>query len=1050
MTSHIKFISAGAGSGKTYALTEALNKHLTSSTVRPKSVIATTFTRLAAKELKDRVREALIEDNEIALSEQIELARIGTVNSICGRLLEEFTFEAGMPPGQETLDETRASIMFRKALDRIIRQDASLVAETIQTAARLSVEDWEAEVKKIVDSARANNIEANDIKSFASTSARSLLAYFPKANTSFNESALDNALSRAISGIQNQIDQGIDGTGTTKTYLSKIKKAHALLSKSVLPWASWASLAKSSPGAKSREFGNLVQSAAADFGQHPQLHTDITFFAETLFNVAAQSLETYQQFKAQRGLVDFVDQEQRLFETLDDPQVKGSLQSSLDLLMVDEFQDTSPIQLAVFMKLAALAKHVIFVGDIKQSIYGFRGADPSLMESILNNLEILGIEDDILPNSWRSRPALVELVNDVFKQTFSKSLREDQIILKSKRDEIEDETAFESWELSGRTIDKKLNALAQGVKELIESKKQIFDKAEKKLRDVTYGDIAILCRTNARLGSLAHALTDQDIPSRYVQNGLLETPEAVLALASLRRLADPSDVLAAAEIHTLTLCESPEDWLVDRLNFVMDETNNYRVWGDDRTGIFSSMDAARDRLSFLTPIETLRLAMSTANVRETVTRWGPSIDRAMLRVANLNRLVEIAEDYVAECELESEPATVAGLIFYFDQIGRNKLDAQAPSGSDTAVNILTHHAAKGLEWPIVILYDLDDSPKTRIWGLTVESHPDGIQIAKPLQERSLRYWPKLFDKNTTGIDILDQIMVGSEAKIAAEREQSELQRLLYVSMTRARDCLIFALPEKRTPSYPWVEALNVGHFWPGADNENFPASKYVGTHKTYEYLETTPVIHSGYQPEFRNLSIEMDKIEARLSPSSFKPIESAQITQTVELGDRLPVHDKYDVNAMGNALHGVIASHLMGHSSIQAILKAHKMDKAITPEDALKSAQRLENFIQSEFGKCIIHCEYPVQYNNHEGQMISGWIDLLIETKDGYVIIDHKASPQQRSEWDGIALGYSGQLAAYKKAFANKPNGHQVESWVHFALTGGIVKVETQAQPVSE
>ena len=158
--------------------------------------------------------------------------------------------------------------------------------------------------------------------------------------------------------------------------------------------------------------------------------------------------------------------------------------------MVDEFQDTSPIQLAVFMKLAALSKHVIFVGDIKQSIYGFRGADPSLMESILNNLETLGIEDDVLPNSWRSRPALVALVNDVFKQTFSNSLREDQIILKSKRDEIEDETAFESWDLSGRTIDKKLNALAQGVKELIESKKQIFDKAEKKLRDATYGAVS--------------------------------------------------------------------------------------------------------------------------------------------------------------------------------------------------------------------------------------------------------------------------------------------------------------------------------------------------------------------------------------------------------------------------------------------------------------------------------------------------------------------------------------------------------------------------------
>lgn len=1045
MSGDMTFISAGAGSGKTYALTKALNIYLQSGRVKPKSVIATTFTRMAAKDLKDRVREALIEIDQIALSEQIELARIGTVNSVCGRLLEDFAFEAGIPPGQETLDEGRAGLMFRRALDQINRQNQDLIAKLIRVANRLSVEDWEGEVKRIVDSARANNIKPGAIRSFADSSAQSLLTYFPKPSETFTNADLDNALNRAISGIQNLIDQGLDKTGTTKDYLyKKIRPARSKLSEGDLPWATWASLGKSSPGAKSREFGNLVQHAAVDFGQHKKLHEDIKFFTGTLFKIAADSLETYQAFKAQRGLVDFVDQEQRLFETLDDQSVQERLSFGLDLLMVDEFQDTSPIQLAVFMKLAALSKNAIFVGDVKQSIYGFRGADPSLMEAILKNLDTLNMEDQVLENSWRSRPPLVHLVNDIFKTTFSNILREDQITLEPKRDDIEGETAFESWELSGKTIAEKLNALAQGVNKLIQSNKKIIDKASNTLRDARFSDVAVLCRTHARLEVLSEALKDQGIPSRFVRPGLLETPEAKLALACLRRLVDPSDVLAAAEIHTLSTCESPEGWLPARLEQLSKEDSNYREWMLDPLGIFEALQKSKERLSFLTPVETLRLALAAAKVEQTVTQWSVSGEHAKLRRANLNRLIEIAEDYVAECELESEPATVAGLIFYFDQINGDKLDTQAPTGADNAVNILTHHAAKGLEWPIVILYDLDDSPKTRIWGLTVQANPDGISIEDPLGGRTLRYWPPLFDKNKTGIDILDDIMGGEEAQSASARELSELQRLLYVSMTRARDCMIFALPAKKTAKYPWIETLGLGHFWPGAENESFPAEKYMGAHKSFEFEEIGEIVPNAYQPEVVSYRFEDEKLSALLYPSGFEPLPGAKVTETIELGNRLPVQDKYDVSIMGNALHAVIASHLMGQDAATEILQRHKMDKAISAIHALTSAKRLESFINKRFGDCEIHCEYPVKYTNGKGQIISGWIDLLVETEDGLVIIDHKASPQQRSEWSNIALGYSGQLGAYQAAFAKNAKAKVTECWVHFALTGGIVKVDPQ------
>ncbi len=93
-----------------------------------------------------------------------------------------------------------------------------------------------------------------------------------------------------------------------------------------------------------------------------------------------------QLLKTQKGLIDFVDQEQRLFQLLDHPTVEETLREELQLLMVDEFQDTSPIQLALFLKLSRLADQVIWVGDIKQSIYGFRGSDPTLMTAVVNRV----------------------------------------------------------------------------------------------------------------------------------------------------------------------------------------------------------------------------------------------------------------------------------------------------------------------------------------------------------------------------------------------------------------------------------------------------------------------------------------------------------------------------------------------------------------------------------------------------------------------------------------------------------------------------------------
>lgn len=1042
MTPKIEFISAGAGSGKTYALTEALNNLLSNESIRPKAVIATTFTRMAAKELKDRVRQSLIEIDRVDLSEKIDLAQIGTVNSVCGRLLERFAFEAGIPPDQETLDEAHANNLFRRSLDQVLQDEPVLVAKMNRIAKRLSIDEWEKEVKTIADRARANNMSPQDILTFADTSYQSLLHYFPKPKPSFDENVLAAAMRDGIAGIKAQIENQLDTTGTTSNYLNLLLSSKHLLEQGDLPWASWAGLAKKSAGAKSRDYSNRVMDAASDFGAHPLLHEDVTVFTQNLFKFAADSLEEYQDLKARQGLVDFVDQEQRLYQTLENEAVQQSLQSDLDLLMVDEFQDTSPIQLAVFMKLASLSKKVIFVGDVKQSIYGFRGADPALMEAILQDLEGLGITERILDKSWRSRPPLVSFVNDIFSQTFAPSLRRDQICLAPAREEVTEEPAIETWELEGKTIGSRLPGLVRTTAALISEKHAVIDKGSGNERTARYGDIAILCKTNKRLKDLAEVFASAQIPTKLVLPGLLKTPEATLAAACLRLLADPSDMIAAAEIHTLSTCESPEVWLPERLEQLKDPENRANEWTIDRDGIFERLKTARERTKLLTPIETLRLAIQAGQVRVTARRWGPTETKASLREKNIGRVIELADEYIQQCDLQNEPATVAGLITYFEKLSSAELDLQAAAGTEDAISLLTHHGAKGLEWPIVVLMDLDAEPRSSVWGLSVIPNVAGIVPADPLNGRSLRYWAPIFGDNTKDIDILDKIIDGPECSQSEQRERLEQQRLLYVSMTRARDKLVFAIPTKKTPSFPWAETLNVGLFWPGAADSQFTSKEYKGVSKLIGQTEIEDTETIAYIPNLIDLSLDTPTLPLHLTPSSFAPIESATIAETVVLGDRISTHDKYDVTAMGEALHAIIAGQLMGHNATDDILKRHSMDGAITTQDSLEAATRFETFLKDRFVTKKVNCEHPIKYHNEHGQIVSGWIDLLLETDQGFVIIDHKASPRPRSEWDEIALSYSGQLKAYAEGLKAAYPEVKIETWVHFAITGGMLKVE--------
>jgi ATP-dependent helicase/nuclease subunit A len=1054
---HIRFISAGAGSGKTYRITQDLQAMLASGEVLPSGVIATTFTRRAATELKERVRQKLMSDGDTELAAQIGQALIGTVNGICGELLVRFAFEAGLSPDQKVLEDEQGNRLFGAALEGLLEEEPERIPRLNAMARRLGLIDdryepnWRKEVMDVASAARANNMVPDQIREWATTSTKSLLSQFAPAYPSDRD--LNGELIAAVSHAIANVDPENDQTKGTANYIRQLRSAQAALQQNRFPWSDWVKLSKAKPTRKSEHLAEAVQIIAGEFEKHPALQEDINGFCSEVFDLAASSIKAYQQLKARQGLLDFVDQERRLYELLDHPHVKATLSDELQVLFVDEFQDTSPIQLALFMKLAALADKVIWVGDVKQAIYGFRGSDPELMQAVLRGVVQGGGVTDVLPHSWRSRPALVQYVNQIFVPTFADSLDAHEVALDAQRSENGDDAAVICWHLGSSNHAGRANDLAFGIQSLIDSRHQIEDKSSGELRRVEYGDIAVLCRTNVRLQGIATACARAGIPVAFKRPGLLTTPEGALGLACLRRVADRRDTLASAEIRTLVKSESPENWLEDRMRFLQKEENplDWGEIGDNALPALQALADVRKQVSLLTPSEALELALAEGGVREAAISWGPTANHTRHRLRNVDLLLEYAAKYEDQCDMLNVAATVPGLILWLTDLAARDEDWQAEAADGRAVTLVTHHGAKGLEWPVVIAVDLDAAVHPRLWGLTVLQRESGFDMMDPLDGRQLRYWPWPFGLQSKGIPVADRIAESPPGESAKLSAIEEIRRLLYVSLTRARDCLIIPLPARK-PTGEWLNTLEADWLLPEGGELTLPDGTSIPTafaEITAPDDWVTPA--EAYAARWvRPGDNAQNLVNRNLSPSSAEPQKDVSAGEIIELGDRILLDGVEDITALGLAVHCIIAAEInaSGRHSFgpaERILQEWGFP-GVSAEAVLEAVKRFKVWAVETFDPIAWHVEHPLSHVLPSGQVVQGFIDLLLETREGWVIIDHKATPRPRTEWGSIAEGYSGQLAKYRSAVEEISGQPVVSTWIHFPVGGGIIPLEIHSE----
>jgi ATP-dependent exoDNAse (exonuclease V) beta subunit len=1059
---NIEFVSAGAGSGKTHKLTSTLADALESGKARPEAVLATTFTVKAATELRERARAWLLSKGKIELATAIGQAKLGTVNSVCGQLLKRFCFELGLSPDQTVLSDGQAKRLLATSLAETL--DDSEQEKLVALTAKFGIEhtEWSKQIEDVVNAARNNDISAAQLRGMGHRNADLMLANWPTPSTASDATrVLSEALTRAHEQVSLHIATVEAAGGNVAQNLRnghrELERLERCFRDGRWNWLDWLAACSLNAGAAAQAAIAPVSEAAQAHESHPDFHQDVRTYLEMVFNLAAKTLETYAEAKRMMGAVDFGDQEVLLLDVIrKNEYVREALADELDLVMVDEFQDTSPLQLALFVELAKLAKHSVWVGDPKQAIYGFRGTDARLIAGILAAIEGWGGKlGEPLSTSRRSTPSLVSLTNAVFGAAFLPDLQPSQVYLHPHRADINEQPALFHWNFESRNNECDYLALGPAVSELLQSNLRVVDRETNQEHALGPGDIAVLCRKNDQIELAVTSLTKWGVPSASPRAGLLGTPEAIFVLACLRRLLDAGDTVASALILTLADGVAAQEWLGDRLEYLSAEGTTSARWradGDSAHPLLARLETLRPSLVALTPCEALRLAKAESHVARVASQWSTSPHQARTRIANVEALMDLGTAYEDECVAAKRPATVSGLLRWLDALADSGADDRAAT-TDDAVSVITHHGAKGLEWPVVILTSLGTEARSALWG--VRARTDGsFNPERPLENRFVHFWLKTWGKRTQ-----PQAAVNAEAsdigKTMAADALSENKRLLYVSMTRARDVnVLVTCKRSRGVNRAWVDEVGAGELLFGESGSVvLPDGRTI-----YRESRTWTAADSSLAPPDQEASTCSWYVAAPANdaaPLWFRPSSTEggmyTVAESEAIGTRVAITGAVEMDALGNALHACIAragvAEKVEEADVERILSGWGIAHAVDRAAVIAQLRAFFGWLNQRWPGGAVHIEVPVETDRADGTRLRGRIDLLVDTPDGWVLVDHKSNPGGSSRDDEIARAHGPQLSAYAEAIEQCTGRKVKEQWLYLTVAGRAVKLSAEISP---
>jgi len=724
-------------------------------------------------------------------------------------------------------------------------------------------------------------------------------------------------------------------------------------------------------------------------------------------------------------------------------------------VFIDEFQDTSPVQLAIFTELSKIASRSTWVGDPKQAIYGFRGTDPELMALASNDvLAAGGGKLTVLDTCFRSRPGLVKFVNDVFTSAAPiLGLPPERIRIENvdRTDAAGSPQPLAVWRIPGNK-DQGWLGLAAGVRSILDAPGEwpIVPKDDTDSRPVRPSDIAILCGTNNSARKIADALADQGIKAAVGRSDLLGTLECRLAVAAIRWTADANDRLAVAEMaHLLELGTEQPAWFA--VAFSKDAAAL-----ENLVPFIETLKAIRSNLLHLTPAEVIDAILSETGLSNTVRRWGKPLSRA----ENIEALRELAETYQETCRQRRAPATLTGLVAWLDEQSESDKPPEQPASTDPeAIQVLTYHRAKGLEWPVVIMAELDRKPTTDVFEPAAVNSGQTVTWSDPLAGRVVRYWPGPVGSNTygqktkdVGLDVRAQRT--PEWRESGNRTIRESARVLYVGMTRARDYLVFALSGRQPTG--WLDILSNDQGQPylgmpgiGSDDILVGSDKrHPARVEEFQPAGPSPVEEAPVFAAAVCVKVEHPPLHVSASVTLSSRAEGSY--RKIELGGRLALSGRVDVRMLGEAVHRFLAADPGPSESKE---EREKLATRILQQwgvsglgvsELLLASDRLHNYVHGAWPGSTTMREVPV--SGRRGlQRVTGRIDMLVESPDALAIIDHKSFPGAEKDWPARVAAYQPQLSAYGEMAVGASKKKLAGLFVYLPISGSMLDL-TQNQ----
>lgn len=858
-------LSAGAGCGKTFVLTQRFLAGLEPGTLSTnlRSMVAITFTERAAREMRDRIRSACQQRLSLCAREEMEYwlgilrgldaARITTIHSFCTGVLRSQAVDAGMDPRFTVLEPALANTLLRNAARDTLNEMLELADQDAEEIVlQFGLEGTRELAQNLVGQrfqinfADFENLTAEDIATrwrsrWTTEFVPSVLAEFRDAfpTVRLRDLLADNlpthpTMQQRRATLLHWLDPACQWSAPVETLQLIVENARVQQAGRGESWPSPEiyEAVKNSMTAVREEASKIADMLNYD---EQELRLAAEFSVRAL-KVAQRTAKAYDTAKQSQGLVDFDDLLLQARDLLRDrPDVRDRISDGIRLLMVDEFQDTDPVQADIVRMLCgdALTQGRLFlVGDAKQSIYRFRRADPAVFDRLRAQIP----EKGRLPLSvnFRSQPAILNFVNHLFSAAMGdqyEPLSPFETVQRSPTPAIEFLFATsDANDTEGQPVDdgglpgseraktgelrlREADWIARRCAELLaDDTPRIRDKdanGQAALRRVRPGDIVILFRALSNVNEYETALRKYGLDYYLIGGKTFFAQQEIFDLLNLcRYLNDPDDLIglvgvlrspffnlsddsiqalalsgpiesgsSIAERPTLhdSLQQEPPSFLPEeqrrRINFARELLLELRS-NKDRVPLSTLLSLAVERTGYDAALLTEHLgSRKVANLRKLI-EMAQQFDRAEL--FTLNDFVERLQTSVMD-ETDEEFATTL------------------PEAGEV-IRLMSIHQSKGLEFPIVIVADIDRKGPPR--GKSAVLHPDfGAAIKLP---------------NTFGQsheNLAHKMITRQEC----EEDARETVRLFYVACTRAADYLILSAgidptSRKHSPWYQLVES----------------------------------------------------------------------------------------------------------------------------------------------------------------------------------------------------------------------------------------------------